>query len=397
MRVCPNILNHFSFFSLLQKNDLELNLVDIQLVVISFAIMFSSTFTYFTLLSLASLTNASLFNDFREFRTEFGKTYAEDSVEYYNRLAVYRENIQYIWDHNNNTSTVQESGITLGINQFADWTAAEFRESMLGYSLENLDRDVTLPGAKCNEFTSDDATASLPESQDWRDANAVTSVKDQGQCGSCWAFSAAGAMEGAWSIHEGELTDISEQQLVDCAGLRYGNMGCNGGMMDGAFQYAMAGNSMCTETQYPYTALDTNTCSANGCISTIADPEISFTECWDVTPNNQLALKAAVAKQPVSVAIEADTRYFQMYAGGVLTSTECGTNLDHGVLVVGYGTTDGQTEMEDYIEEGIDYWLVKNSWGDGWGEDGYIRIGRSDATDDAGICGIAMTPSFPSV
>ena len=198
-------------------------------------------------------------------------------------------------------------------------------------------------------------------------------------------------MEGAWSIHEGELTDISEQQLVDCAGLRYGNMGCNGGMMDGAFQYAMSSsNSMCTETQYPYTATDEASCSANGCISTVADIDISFTECWDVTPNNQLALKAAVAKQPVSVAIEADTRYFQMYAGGVLTSAECGTNLDHGVLVVGYGQ-EGETDSS------TDYWLVKNSWGDGWGEDGYIKIGRSDATDDAGICGIAMIPSFPSV
>ena len=363
----------------------------------------------FSLLSLIAATamlttnaNASLYDDFSLFRHQFGKTYVENSAEYYNRLSVFRENTQYMWEHNTNATMVKESGITLGINAFADWTAQEFRESRLGFQLTNMGNLLGLPGSNsCQEFTGDVTTLL---SVDWRDLGAVTSVKDQGQCGSCWAFSAAGAMEGAWAtaqlkagnpISENELMDISEQQLVDCAGLRYGNMGCNGGMMDGAFQYAMDNsNTMCTETQYPYTASSDNSCSANSCVGSYTEPEraplwgpeITFTECWDVTPNNQQALKAAVAKQPVSVAIEADTRYFQMYAGGVLTSTSCGTNLDHGVLVVGYGQEGDE-----------DYWLVKNSWGDAWGEDGYIKIGRSDKTDDAGICGIAMTPSFISV
>jgi C1A family cysteine protease len=105
-----------------------------------------------------------------------------------------------------------------------------------------------------------------------------------------------------------------------------------------------------------------------------------------VKANDQVSLKGAVALQPVSVAIEADTRYFQSYSGGVLTSTSCGTNLDHGVLIVGYGK-----------ENGIDYWLVKNSWSSSWGDEGYVKIERSDSTNDIGICGIAAQPSFPIV
>ena len=157
--------------------------------------------------------------------------------------------------------------------------------------------------------------------------------------------------------------------------------------MDGAFQYAMNGNGMCTETQYPYTANDIDSCSSASCIDDTFDAEPTFSECWDIEPKNQADLKMAVSINPVSVAIEADTRYFQSYSGGVLTSAaSCGTNLDHGVLIVGYGSEDGE-----------DYWLVKNSWASTWGEDGYIKIGRSDSTDDAGVCGIAMQPSFPSV
>jgi C1A family cysteine protease len=111
-----------------------------------------------------------------------------------------------------------------------------------------------------------------------------------------------------------------------------------------------------------------------------------MSSCSDVKPNDQLSLKAAVTQQPVAIAIEADTRYFQSYSSGVLTASTCGTNLDHGVLIVGYGTENGQ-----------DYWLVKNSWGTSWGENGYVKIARSSSTNDPGICGIAMDPSFPSV
>ena len=212
----------------------------------------------------------------------------------------------------------------------------------------------------------------------------MTPVKDQGQCGSCWAFSSTGAMEGAWAVAKGQLISLSEQQLLDCS-KKYGNLGCKGGFMDNAFSYAID-YGMCTETEYPYTASG-GTCNT-GCkpMTSLSSLTVDINACMDVPANNQLALKEAVARGPVSIAIEADTRVFQMYSGGVITGSACGTNLDHGVLIVGYGE-----------ENGIKYWLVKNSWSNTWGDQGYIKIERSDSENDPGVCGIAMQPSFPVV
>jgi C1A family cysteine protease len=148
--------------------------------------------------------------------------------------------------------------------------------------------------------------------------------------------------------------------------------------MDDAFDYAMD-NGMCLEEEYTYTATSNEECKK-------CTPLVFISGCVDVTPNNQVHLKEAVYNTPVSIAIEADTRVFQMYTGGVLTSDACGTDLDHGVLIVGYG-----------VENDIPFWLVKNSWGPSWGEGGYIKIERSDSTNDPGICGIAMQPSYPVV
>jgi C1A family cysteine protease len=229
----------------------------------------------------------------------------------------------------------------------------------------------------CDVYTAS-SNVLLPSSVDWRQKGAVSSVKDQGQCGSCWTFSSTGAIEGSWAIAKGQLLDLSEQQLVDCAtGFKYGSHGCNGGQMEGAFKYVIE-NGQCTELSYPYLAKDG---ACQKCQSSV-----TMSRCYDVKPNDQLSLKSAVSKQPVAVAIEADTFYFQSYSSGVLTSDKCGTKLDHGVLAVGYGT-----------ENGNDYWLVKNSWGTSWGDKGYVKIGRSDSTNDPGICGIAMQPSYPVV
>lgn len=304
--------------------------------------------------------------EFSNFRERFSKAYStKDELE--NRFSVFRNNLVDILTHNSDLT----QNFTLGVNQFTDLTPEEFKELYVG----GLKVEVSSNG--CKTFSS--TASSAPSSVDWRTKNAVTSVKDQGQCGSCWSFSATGAIEGAWAISKGQLVDLSEQELVDCAtGFAYSSHGCQGGIMDGAFKFVIE-HGQCPLSSYPYTAKD-GTCKSCSALAHISS-------CSDVRPNDQVSLKGAVAQQPVAVAISADSRIFQSYSGGVITSSACYTTLNHGVLVVGYGT-----------ENGIDYWLVKNSWGPNWGtENGYVKIQKSSSTNDPGVCGISMQPSFPTV
>lgn len=305
------------------------------------------------------------FNDFKE---KFAKKY-ENFEEMKNRFAVFRDNLRFIREHNSLTNQT----FTLGVNQFTDMTNEEFK------SYVNKYQQPTVGSFGCQPFSSNAANA--PASVDWVAKGAVTSVKDQGQCGSCWTFSSTGCMEGAWAISKGQLIDLSEEELVDCVPPRDGGMACNGGQMDSAFKYIIQ-NGQCKNSEYPYTAGVTQT--AGTCQK--CTPVVHATSCYDVTPNDQVALKAAVAKQPVSTAVQADQPIFQHYSSGVLTSTTCTQNLDHGILIVGYGEENGQK-----------YWNVKNSWSSSWGNQGYIKIARSDSTNDAGICGIGMMNSFITV
>jgi len=309
-------------------------------------------------------------DEFSSFIERFHKKY--DSIEEWNaRFHIFKTNLQNIVRHNLDYT----QNFTMGINQFTDLTADEFKQTYV-----NSGKPPQFGSYGCKTFSI--PYSIMSESIDWREKGAVTSVKDQGQCGSCWSFSSTGAIEGEWAISKGELVDFSEQQLVDCAtGVVYGSHGCSGGQMDGAFKYVIA-NGQCALSDYPYTSGTTKTEGSCKKCTSVAH----LSSCSDVLSNDQVSLKSAVFQQPVSVAIEADTRYFQSYANGILTSTSCGTNLDHGVLIVGYG-----------VENGISYWLVKNSWGTTWGEDGYVKIARSESTNDPGICGIAMMASFPTV
>jgi len=315
-----------------------------------------------------------------QFKADHAKTYAT-TEEHDGRFSVFKDNVDFIISHN---SRSEDHGYTVGINQFADMTRTEFKNVMLKYQAERK---------KANPVKVLDETAT-PDSVDWTTKGAVTPVKNQGQCGSCWAFSTTGSVEGAYQIATGKLLSFSEQELVDCAG-SYGNQGCNGGLMDDGFKYIEAkGDAL--ESTYSYTG-KTGTCSSSK-QSDAAIKAGKVTSFNDVTSKSESQLMAAVAKGPVSVAIEADQSGFQFYKTGVFSGT-CGTKLDHGVLVVGYGTDSGK-----------DYWKVKNSWGTTWGQEGYILLARGGKNSTStgrkllggggggsDECGILMQPSYPVV
>jgi KDEL-tailed cysteine endopeptidase len=312
----------------------------------------------FALTNFEQPAHASLFAtsaDFTQYVAKYGKNYG--TVEEFNfRQAQFVAKKAAFAEHNGNNGNTY----VVGVNKFSDWTSAEYK-SILGYK----------PQAAANKNYEILDTTATPASVDWRTAGAVNAPKDQGQCGSCWAFSTVASLEGAHFVKTGKLVSLSEQQLVDCS---KENDGCDGGSMDLAFEYTKK-NLLETEAHYPYTGQD-GRCHTDG------TGKVGSTGYTDVAPNNNAQLKAAVAKGVVSIAIEADQYAFQAYQGGVLNSKACGTQLDHGVTIVGYGKSGKQ-----------DYWIVRNSWGAGWGESGYIRIAD---VKGAGICGINMAAVYTS-
>jgi len=319
-----------------------------------------------SLFQASDLHETTMMDLFNHWKLTYGKVYMSEAQEAA-KFQTFKDNYLFIVNWNADPTATSE----VGLNQFADMNTAEFSEHISCLNVANAS------ASSPNVFTpTEEQVNALPATVNWATVGAVTPIKNQGQCGSCWAFSATGSLEGAnWIFNGKNLQSYSEQQLVDCS-TSYGNNGCNGGLMDYAFEYVEA-NGIELESTYPYTAED-GTCAYSK--SSVVFTNTGYT---DVATNNEVALATAVAQQPTSVAIEADQSVFQLYTKGVITSSKCGTSLDHGVLAVGYNTQGSQA-----------YWIVKNSWGASWGNQGYVWIAKSSSTSTPGICGIAMMASY---
>jgi len=308
--------------------------------------------------------------EWSEFKASHGKAY-DDSLEELRRFEIFSANVKFVQAENQ-----KGHDFDLAVNEFADLTPEELAEHS---GLRELPTDAGMPLLGTHTWRGED----LPEELDWSEKGAVTPVKNQGSCGSCWAFSAIGALEGASAVAGSSLEQFSEQQLVDCAGKKYGNFGCNGGLMDFAFNYSMD-HVICTEDSYPYQGKDSD-CQSNGCKVGLEKGRVAGYQDVGHTAED---LMSAIAQQPVAVAIEADMPFFQFYHGGVF-STFCGGSLDHGVLAVGYGVWPKNNKK---------YWKVKNSWGAKWGKDGYILLNRETKPwRKMGECGILKSASFPQI
>jgi KDEL-tailed cysteine endopeptidase len=319
----------------------------------------------FTLTDVAELDHLETFV---AWANAFDRTYPSLGDEA-NKYVAWLDNLYIIAEHNS-----QDLSWKMGLNQFSDMTPDEFSLAVFGPEGSCAYPDDMIINHPDFEDPTEE-TEPLDE-VDWQKKGAVTPVKNQGSCGSCWAFSATGAIECDFAVKNGKLNNLSEQQMVDCAGSTYGCNGCSGGQMNGAIRYA-ATIGQCLNSAYAYTAKK-GTCKASSCGTKYNKPGGNQA----IASNSESASKAAVAKNCVSVAVQAGQSAWQNYKSGVMTGT-CGASCNHGVLTVGYGTSGG-----------ADYWRVKNSWGTSWGQGGYILVCRNcNKNGSKGQCGILTGPN----
>ncbi|KAK9883497.1 hypothetical protein WA026_001671 [Henosepilachna vigintioctopunctata] len=312
-------------------------------------------------IAVESVSDEKLKKAWANFKDQFGREYAS-AGESDNRKVIFEENLRIIENHNALYAEGKET-YQMGITPFTDWTTEEFTGYINKFKLKGEQHGKTRVYNKSH---------SVPESMDWRLKRVVTEVKTQGHCGSCWTFSATGALESHAALHLGKRVSLSEQNLLDCADKSYGNLGCDGGDMNMAFLY-VKDKGIEKELDYPYVAHQ-GTCKQEGA-------ELYVAEYMNIKPTED-ALKEAVANiGPISVAIEASSQ-LQNYVSGVFLDRTCTADLNHAVLAVGYG-----------VENGNDYWLLKNSWGFEWGEQGYLKLARNKYNN----CGVGLRASYPVV
>jgi len=300
-------------------------------------------------------------NEFLGWTSKHGKSYS--AVDMRARFAIWTKNCLYINAHNK-----RGMNFTVAMNQFGDLTGQEFAKQFLGVKMNRT----TLQQWRAQIRAP---SSGLPATWDWSQQGAVTPIKNQQQCGSCWSFSTTGSVEGCHFLGAKKLVSLSEQNLMDCSWSQ-GNQGCNGGLMTQAMQYIISNGGIDTESSYPYTAED-GTCTYQA-----SNSGSTLTAFNNVASGDENALQTSVYAGPTSVAIDASQSSFQFYSSGVYSDPGCSsTALDHGVLAVGWGTSSGQA-----------YWIVKNSWGTDWGQSGYIWMARNDNN----MCGIATMATLPT-
>lgn len=299
---------------------------------------------------------------FARFAHRYGRKY-ESEDEMKQRYSIFANSLETIRSHNN-----KGLPYTLGVNEFADMTWEEFSKNKLGAAQH------CSATKKGNHKLTD---AVLPLTQDWRKTGIVSPVKNQGSCGSCWTFSTTGALEAAYAQAYGKSVSLSEQQLVDCAG-DFNNFGCNGGLPSQAYEYIKYNGGLDSEEAYPYTGKD------GACKYSSENAAVRVLDAVNITMGAEDELKHAVGVvRPVSVAFQVISN-FRLYTGGVFTSDNCGSDpmdVNHAVVAVGYG-----------VEDGIPYWLIKNSWGADWGLNGYFKMEMGK-----NMCGVATCASYPIV
>lgn len=333
-----------------------------------------------------STDDSSMIERFQRWKAAYNKSYATVAEER-RRFRVYARNMAYIEATN---AEAEAAGLTyeLGETAYTDLTNQEFMAMYTAPALAQLPADESVITTRAGPVDAVggapgqlpvyvNLSTSAPASVDWRASGAVTPVKNQGRCGSCWAFSTVAVVEGIYQIRTGKLVSLSEQELVDCDTL---DDGCDGGISYRALRWIASNGGITTEADYPYTGT-TDACNR----AKLSHNAVSIAGLRRVATRSEASLANAVAGQPVAVSIEAGGDNFQHYKKGVYNGP-CGTNLNHGVTVVGYGQE---------AAGGDRYWIVKNSWGQGWGDDGYIRMKKDVAGKPEGLCGIAIRPSYP--